>query len=321
MGFITNFNGDFSELAAMMRVTWAANHEQPLRYSCDFLRNMFSYPGSNFDLAPAIYRNSALVGFIAGFPRRIRVEGQDLCILLNTFLSVSPDHQAAGLGIHLWTELSKRARKEGYDGMIGFCVEGDQMNRMVLQIARRSHLPTSRVFSVGYLGLMLSPSVPGNPSDASSKSIDLEAFLKTAAAAGEIASLTRRWTKEEAEWQCATRHQAVVLEHSIQSRSGFITGYIMEVERTEVMPVLIVEDLLWGDLEASERVSMTKRFLDRATALRVRTILCPNLGYADLRPLTAAGFMRTRRILHMYLTLWNGALPAEPYKSVYLDVL
>ena len=321
MSFITNFNGNFSELAAMMRVTWAANQEQPLRYSCEFLRNMFSYPGSNFDLAPAIYRNNALVGFIAGFPRRIRAEGQELRVLLNTFLSVSPDHQAAGLGIHLWTELSKRARKDGFDGMIGFCVEGDQMNRMVLQIARRSQLPTSRVFSIGYMGRMLSASVPGSPADASSKSIDLESFLKTAAAAGESAPLTRRWSKEEALWQCVTRHRAVSVEHSIQSRRGFMTGYIMEVERAEAMPVLIVEDLLWGDLEASERIAMTKIFLDRAAALGVRTVLCPNLGYADLRPLTAAGFMRTRRILHMYLTLWNGVLPAEPYRSVYLDVL
>lgn len=321
MGFVTNFNGDFSELAAMMRVAWAANHEQPLRYSCEFLRSTFDYPGSNFNLAPAIYRNNALIGFIAGFPRRIRTEARELRILLNTFLSVSPDHQAAGLGIHLWTELSKRARQDGFDGMIGFCVEGDRMNRMVLQIARRSQLPTSRVFTINYLGRLLHPGVSPGPSDALSHSIDLTGFLKAAATVGQGVPLVRQWTEAEAEWQCRKRHRPVAVEHSIESRRGFMTGYIMEVERADSMPILIVEDLLWGDLEASERIALTRIFLDRATALRVRTIVCPNLGYADLRPLTASGFQRTRRTLHMYLTLWNDVLPTAPYNSVYLDIL
>jgi GNAT superfamily N-acetyltransferase len=321
MGFVTNFNGDFSELASMMRVAWAANHEQPLRYSCEFLRATFDYPGSNFNLAPAIYRNNELIGFIAGFPRRIQAEGHELRILLNTFLSVSPDHQAAGLGLHLWTELSKRAREAGFDGMIGFCVEGDQMNRMVLQIARRSQLPTARVFTIGYLGRLLQPSVPSGPSDALSPSIDLTGFLRAAATAGQSTPFVRQWTETEAEWQCRKRHRPLVVEHSIESRRGFMTGYIMEVERADSMPILIVEDLLWGDLEASERVALTRKFLERASALEVRTVVCPNLGYADMRPLTAAGFQRTRRILHMYFTLWNGTLPADPYKSVYVDVL
>jgi hypothetical protein len=321
MGLITDFNGDFSELAAMMRVTWAANQEQPLRYSCEFLRNMFTYPGSNFELSPAIYRNNALIGFIAGFPRRIRAEGQELRVLLNTFLSVLPGHQAAGLGIHLWTELSKRARNQGFDGMIGFCVEGDQMNRMVLQIAGRSRLPTSRVFSIGYLGRMMPSGVPVALADSTARSMDLEGFLKAAADVGKTVPLSRIWTEEEAEWQSARRYRPVSVEYSTQSGRGFITGYVMEVERADSMSILIVEDLLWGNLEASERISMTKKFLERATELRVRSVVCPDLGYADLRPLTASGFMRTRRLLHMYLTLWNGVLPAEPYKSVYVDVL
>src|SRR5258708_7821132 len=157
MNFTTDFDGNFCELASLMRAAWSGNREQPLRYSSAFLRSVFQYPGSTLQLAPAIYRNGRLVGFFAGFPRAVRWQGRDLRILLNTFLSVSPDYQAAGFGFHLWKELSRRARGSGFDGMIDFCVEGDKMNQMILAIGERSGVPIARVFKVGYLGHLMHP--------------------------------------------------------------------------------------------------------------------------------------------------------------------
>ena len=67
------FNGDFAELAALMRTSWAENTQEPLAYSEQFLASALAQPGASFDLCPAMYEGGKLVAFGAGFPRRLRV--------------------------------------------------------------------------------------------------------------------------------------------------------------------------------------------------------------------------------------------------------
>src|ERR1700739_3944223 len=93
---IGNFNGDFHELAEFIARSWSENKEQPLRYSDHFLSSEFEYPGSSFDLAPAVYREGRLVGFIAGFPRTVRVAGQLRRLLVVSYLTVAPEYKRAG---------------------------------------------------------------------------------------------------------------------------------------------------------------------------------------------------------------------------------
>jgi hypothetical protein len=98
-----------------------------------------------------------------------------------------------------------------------------------------------------------------------------------------------------------------------------LTGYLAEAASTPPTPIVLLEDLFWGDLEAAERSDLLARFLRIAAAQGAKTASCPVLGYASTDTLTAAGFRPSKRVLHMYLTLWNGLEP-RPVPELYIDV-
>jgi hypothetical protein len=99
-----------------------------------------------------------------------------------------------------------------------------------------------------------------------------------------------------------------------------LTGYLMDAASVPPVRVCLMEDLLWGDLQPSECAELVRLFLEAAASQGARTVSCPVLGYASSDPLVAAGFRRSPRVLHAYLTLWNGQQP-RPTPSLYMDVL
>jgi hypothetical protein len=312
------FRGDFGALAGMMQRSWAGNRNQALFYSEAFLRSAFDYPGSSFKLAPAVYADDSLVGFVAGFPRSVRWDAHPARLVLNSFLTASTDVKGAGLSLALWANLVERARKEGYEGTINFCVEGDEMNRIMPGISRLLKLNTQRIFSVEFLVRLLSPA-PMEPLPEFSDS-DVDLFLELATALPSNLPLERLWTRAEAEWQCRDRAGAVAVSSRVEGRRGLLTGYLTQVACTPPVTTVVLEDLLWGDLESTERIELVKKFLRAAATQGARTASCPILGYAPLDTLLAARFRRSNRVLHTYLTFWNGLQP-RPVTSLYMDVL
>jgi hypothetical protein len=99
-----------------------------------------------------------------------------------------------------------------------------------------------------------------------------------------------------------------------------LMGYIMPVANASRTKCLIVEDVLWGDLEPQERDRLAKALLDRAALAGVQMAVAPHLGYADFEPFHAARFRPSQRALHAYLTVWNGEPCTEALPSMYLDV-
>jgi len=99
-----------------------------------------------------------------------------------------------------------------------------------------------------------------------------------------------------------------------------LTGYLAQAPSTPPVTVVLVEDLLWGDLEKAERSELLEKFLRAAASQEARTASCPVLGYSSLDTLTAARFRPTKRVLHTYLTFWNGLQP-RPVPALYMDVL
>lgn len=312
------FRGDFSALAAMMQRSWAGNRNQALFYSEAFLRSAFDYPGSSFRLAPAVFADDSLVGFVAGFPRSVRWHAHPARIVLNSFLTASTEVKGAGLSLALWANLVERARKEGYEGTINFCVEGDEMNRIMPGISRLLKLNTQRIFSVEFLVRLLSPA-PLEPLPEVSDS-DIDLFLELANALPSDLPLKRVWTRAEAEWQCRDRVGAVTVSSRVEGRRGVVAGYLTQVATAPPVTTVVLEDLLWGDLESAERIELVKKFLRAAATQGARTASCPILGYAPLDTLLAARFRRSNRVLHTYLTFWNGLQP-RPVTSLYMDVL
>ena len=71
--------------------------------------------------------------------------------------------------------------------------------------------------------------------------------------------------------------------------------------------VLLVEDLLWGDLDAQERLTLLQQLLAQGAAAGAQIAVAPLMGYAETDTLRGAGFRQSRRLMHMYLTVWGGA--------------
>jgi ribosomal protein S18 acetylase RimI-like enzyme len=314
---IGNFNGDFDELAQLIQRSWSENKEQPLRYTPQFLRSAFEYPGASLELAPAIYREGRLVGFIAGFPRTVRLSGATKKLMTVSFLTVAPEHKRSGYGALLWGELWKRAKEAGFDGTLNFCVEGDEMNRQMLPLARAFRQPTVHAFGVQYMARVLR----GNETnDAVVAEVDAaEILMKSAARVPESVPVIKMWSPEEAQWECDRREGALACALSVEGRSGILSGYTIETSGAAAMRCVLVDDVLWGDLTPDECMQLAKSFVGKAAGAGARMVITPMLNYCDMQPLAAAGFRKTRRLLHAYLTMWDTPVP-EAMPAMYIDV-
>lgn len=313
---VTNFRGEFTQLAAVMQQSWSENKEQSLLYTEEFLRSSFAYPGSDFELAPSIYSGDDLVAFIAGFPRGALINGEAVRILLNTFLTVSVTSKGAGYGPVIWGELMDRAKRAGFQGTLGYCVEGDDMNRMIVAISRLLKFKTERIATIPFLSRFLRPVARQAQCQISDENITV--FLELTASLRR-SGLCRTWTREEALWHCQTREGALAV-CAAEGRRGMLTGHLMPVATNPPIQAIIFDDLLWGDLEFSERKTMLQQFLRAAAARGAQTASCPVMGYASTEPLVAEGFRPSRHLVHAYLTLWNGQEP-KSVASLYADVV
>jgi GNAT superfamily N-acetyltransferase len=316
---ISDFRGDYQSLASVVQRSWAENSQQGLSYAAEFLESFLTAPGASISLAPALYENDVLIGFASGFARRVQYHGRLLNVITSSFLSVLPEYKKSGYGVVLWTELVKRARAQGFDGMVNFCVDGEPMNRMVEGCCRRLQLPVERIFSVRYMASVLKPEAFGEDLTPSSSNAPND-FLELAAPLLLSQPLCRVWTIEEAEWQCARRADGVSVHTSAGSRRGILTGYILPILDRQRTKCLLVEDVLWDELAPEERLQLLRRFLTQAVSKGAQMASVPNLGYADLLPFKKLRFLPVRRVLHCYLTLFRSDLTLEKLPSIYLDV-
>jgi len=316
---IEDFRGDFEELAVLMRDSWAENKSQPLLYTAEFLSSFFSYPGASFHNSPTLYEDSKPAAFIGGFPRRLKWKGRDLRILALSFLTVITEYKNGGYGIVLWNEALKRARAAGFDGVINYCVQGEPMDNMMLAYFQRMKLPSTRLLSIRHLTRV----IPPKQTKTGREKVDsefIENFLIKARSAAESVPLARIWSREEAEWQCQNRTNAIVASYTSGERQGLLTGYIMQIADRANTKCLLIEDVLWQDLLAEERRALVQKLVDSAASEGARLCVVPLLGYADSEPFIKARFLQSARVLNAYFTLWNGAPTPEPVTSFYLDV-
>ena len=314
---IESFRGDFAALAGIMEASWSLNNEPALLFTEDFLRSAFEYPGSSFALAPAQYTDDGIVGFCAALPRNVRMGGRDIRLAVTTFLTTSRRLRGTGDGVALWGETVERARAAGYEGVINFCVEGDNMQRMMPWVGEFFRLNTREICRVEYLSRFLRPVAEKQTAPATDAEIEM--FLDLANTSLPSLSLARIWRLEEAVWQCRSRAGAIAVSLENEGRRGLLTGYVVTVVGNPPVPVALIDDIFWGSLEDAERARLLQSFLAAAASKGARSVSCPNLGYSSMAPFTAAAFRPSKRVLHTWLTLWNGLEP-EPVSSLYIDV-
>jgi hypothetical protein len=316
---IENFRGDYHALANMVQRSWGENSQQALYYSAEFFETFLSSPGATAPLALMLCQGHDLIGFASGFPRTVEYRGASLRLITSSFLSVLPEFKKSGLGVILWSELVKRIRAAGFDGMLNFCVDGEPMNRMVEACCRRLSMPVERIFSIRYSSTLL------KSGDFIFPPLTLPArctrdFLELSVPLVASQQLARKVTLEEAEWQCLHRTGAVTVHSAHGSRRGILTGYIMPISNAQRTECLLIEDILWEELTPQERLALLREFLSKAISLGARMATVPNLGYTDLSPFKELRFFPTRRVLHCYLTLFNENFSIEKVPSMYLDV-
>jgi hypothetical protein len=282
-----------------------------------FLRSSFAYPGTSFDLAPTVYVENRPAAFVAGFPRTVRLKDRTLRLTFNTLLTSSVEFKGKGYGAVVWTEFLRRARSAGFDGTVSACADGSSSNGIVVECGKRLNTDMRRVFSIQYLARLL------RPAEVTQDTVGVDVvklFLKATAQVPTSVPLARIWSREEAEWQCLGRTRALCVAHDEGGRSGVVTGYVMDVIDKTPTKVLLIEDLLWGDLQAQERLALLQRLLAQGAAVGARIAVAPMMGYAETATLRGAGFRQSRRLLHVYLTVWNGEPAPEPLSSLYLDI-
>lgn len=317
---LEDFRGDFEQLAKFMQRSWGENKSQPLLYTSEILASYFSSPGATFALAPTLYEDSQIVGFIAGFPRTLLYQGKTLQVIIVSFLTVLSEYKKSGYGFVLWNEMVKRAKTAGYAGVVNFCVDGDSMNSIMLGCYQRMRVPATKIFSIRYLTRLIlekrgieeqGPAPPGHI---------VESFREAASALADRIPLCRIWSWEEAEWQCLGRANSIIVSHYSGENRGFLTGYVMSLADGDGTKCVFVEDILWDDLGFEQRRAMVQELVKRSAAMGARMVVVPLQGYADPEPFLKSRFVRSPRILHAYLSLWDEGPQHEPLDSFYFDV-
>jgi hypothetical protein len=311
------FGGDYEALANLVEQSWAENKESSLRYTPEFLRSCFEYPGTTVDLAPTIYQEGRPVAFIAGFPRNVEWNGKPEKLILSTLLTSSPATKGKGYGAWLWGDLARRSRGAGYEGMISLCVAGGQVNRIVEECGRRMGYPTARIFTIGYRSAIITQTA-AQTQPCSDNDIDL--FLELAAASTQRLPFRRVWTRPEAEWQCRDRTGAIVAASHTPGARGIITGYVIDTLASPPVRVLIIEDLLWDEMQSEARKRLLNEFLAQGASKGAKAASVAITGQTDYEVLKTSGFRSILRRMNVYVTRWEGP-PPEPADALYLDVL
>ena len=314
---VEDFRGDYGELAAMMQASWGEGPDPPYLYTAELLADHFRYPGSSFALAPSVYDGAEIVAFVAGYPRRIIAGAAERRILISTFLTVAPAQKASGYGLVVWSDLMRRAADAGFDGVINYCVDGEAMHRMIEASCRLLDLPLVRVRSFSYL---VKPLAGPSGREAGTADPSAAELMSAARRLTGRTGLCRQWSEAEAGWQLS-RLGAVSIRAGTDSAPAILTGNVIAVADAERTPCLVIDDVLWGDLEKRARQELALGLIERAARAGARLAIVPVLGYADLRPFVVAGFVPSPHTIHAYLTLWSGPTPDAPMEHFYLDVI
>ncbi len=315
---VEEFRGDYAELAAMMRDSWADGPSAPYLYTAELLADWLGYPGKA--LAPAIYADEGLVAFAAGLPRQVEIAGAARRILISTFLTVAPAQKAAGYGIVVWSELMRRAAAAGYDGVVNYCADGQAMHRMIETGCRLLELPLVQVKSFSYLVGTLAPTLrAGGPPGQR-----VPARRLVEAAAGDAqrgpddhrTRLWRVWSEAEAEWQLS-RTGAI----AVSDGDAVLSGSVATVADAARSRYLVVDDVLWASAGNERRQRLLAELLAQATGDGAGYVVVPVMGYADVRPFLAAGLVPSPHTMHAYLTLWADPASVQTVERYYLDVI
>ena len=175
------------------------------------------------------------------------------------------------------------------------------MNRMIEGASLRAGIPSVRIHTVSYLSRVLlgaKPAATGPPAG----DVSPRDFVSLAKNASASVPLARRWSEDEAAWQCSREGVVSARRDGPGRPRGLLTGYVMQLVNAGRTKCLLAEDILWDKLERDDREALAREFTAAGAAAGARLAIIPVLGYADtsafaavkFRP-SASGFTPTSR--------------------------
>jgi GNAT superfamily N-acetyltransferase len=316
MGIVAGPVRDWVKACDVIRESWKHNRQTTFDYTPDYVSSLFEYPGGGPALAPAYYEGGELIAFVVGFPRSVLLEGQVRKLLLMSFFTVAPGYQGQGYGRRIWAECLAQAKNAGYHGILHYCVDGNPSNAITMAGARAAGFEAQHVFTVRHMMRLLRPAADPQPEV---EAVDPTLFQAAAESLVGL-PLARLWSATEAQYQMQRPPGRVCCA---DTAGGVLTGYVLHAADETHRPSLFIEDILWGRLEPESRGGLLSRFMSHASKI-ASLVIVPLLEYADMSPFIAAGFRRSPRLLHAYLTLLEespspGAL--GEFSGMYVDVL
>ena len=315
---VEDFRGDYDQLAAMMQASWGESPAASYLYTPELLADSFAYPGASRSLAPSIYHGSELVAFAAGLPRRVAIAGDEQRVVISTYLTVAVRHKEAGYGIVVWSELMRRAAAQGFTGAVNYCVDQGEMDHMIGGCCRLLGLRLRKAASFFYLTRPLDD-LPATAADGA-ESPSADEVVEAARGLDLQLGISRLWTAAEAAWQLA-RVDAVSARAASEGRPGVLTAYVMAFNSEARTRLLVIDDVLWGGTSGEQRVGLVKDLLAKGAALGATGAAVPLIGYADMHPFVAAGFLPSPHTLNAYLVCFSDVAAADALRpGLYLDV-
>ena len=308
---------DWESAVDLIHQSWRPGLEATVEYTPGLLSRLSKYPSDLPVLAPAFYDDGDPFAFVIGFPRRVRLERQVRKLLLMSFFTVAPAHRGQGYGRSIWVECLRQAKNVGYDGVIHYCVEGNPSNQITTAAAKSAGFEARRVFTVKFLMRMLRPATdePAQPTPAEAL-VDTCLFLKASEGLNLEVPLVRQWSEAEANWHLSSAGRLCFSDPT----GGVLSGIVQRSADAAHNPCLSIEDVLWGRLTSEARGMLLDCLMRRASQVASFAVV-PMLGYADLSPFLAAGFRRSPRLIHAYLTLWDTSANFRDFSGMYLDIL
>jgi hypothetical protein len=214
-------------------------------------------------------------------------------------------------------ECLRQAKSVGYDGIIHYSVEGNPSNQITKAAAESAGFEARRVFTIKFLMRMLRPAThePVEPTP-SEVLVDTCSFLKASEGLDAEVPLVRQWSEAEANWHLTSAGRLCDSDPA----GGVVSGIVQRSADSAHTPCLSIEDVLWDRLTSEARGILLDRLMRRAPQVASFAVV-PMLGYADLSPFLTAGFRRSPRLIHAYLTLWDTSANSRDFSGMYLDIL
>jgi GNAT superfamily N-acetyltransferase len=310
---LSNIGSRFEEASNLIRDAFATNKESALDYTTEFISSCYRYPGADPALSPAFFDNGSMVSVLASFPRRVRFDNREALLALLTFNSVSPEYRRFGLGIEMVSEAVERAKQAGYNGAIFYCVDGNIANKTTVVGFRAAGATCRKVFTLDYLMGLPRPSPP----PASICEPDTNTFVRLANQMSMRLPFARIWSEEEARWECSEKSGAVTQALEFGSAKGIISGYVLN--DSHGTPCAQIENVLWDELDADQRVTLLKLFLSNLGIAKIAVM--PLWNYIDDEIFRKVGFRRSPRRLNVYVCFWDGKTVLDSLDAMYIDVL